>query len=106
MNMLKMMQKAKEIQTAIQELEQKISSLEAVGKAGGGLVQITLQGKGVLKEITIDPSLLKPEEGQILEDLILAAHNEAQANLNSKTEEMAKMTQGSLSLPTDLKLPL
>lgn len=106
MNMLKMMQKAKEIQAAIQELEQKISSLEAVGKAGGGLVQITLQGKGVLKEITIDPSLLKPEEGQILEDLILAAHNEAQANLNSKTEEMAKMTRGSLSLPTDLKLPL
>ncbi|RCL02484.1 MAG: hypothetical protein JSC161_000917 [Candidatus Tokpelaia sp. JSC161] len=87
------------------EMQEKIANLEAVGTAGGGLVTIILNGKGAIKAVTIDDSVVNPEEREILEDLILAAHNDAKAKVElaiaNKTQEM----MAGLPIPPGFNLP-
>ncbi len=100
-----LMKQAQLMQSKLADAQAKVESLEATGVSGAGLVRITLYGKGGLKRIAIDPSLLMPGEGEILEDLITAAHADAKAKLDSAmSEEMGKMTSG-LALPPGFKLP-
>jgi hypothetical protein len=76
-----------------------------VGVAGGGTVQVTLNGKGDLKKVAIDKTLVDPEEVEVLEDLIVAAFNDARRKVSAYAEqEMQKLT-GGLQLPGGLKLP-
>ncbi|WP_336294497.1 YbaB/EbfC family nucleoid-associated protein [Bartonella sp. CB169] len=104
--MMNMMKKAKEMQEKMQEIQKEIANLEAVGSAGGGLVNITLSGKSTITAIKIDPSLLKPEENEIIQDLIMAAYNEARAKIEAAIEEKTKSITLGLPLPSGFKLPL
>lgn len=100
-----MMKQAQAMQAQLVEAQAKLDTLEASGLAGGGLVAITLHNKGAIKRITIDKSLMKPDDVEILEDLIIAAYGGAKQNLDAlMNEEMQKMTAG-LGLPPGMKLP-
>jgi DNA-binding YbaB/EbfC family protein len=102
---LGMMKQAKDLQQKMQSLQDEIATLEAVGSAGGGLVTVTVDGKGALKSVRIDPSLAKPDEVEILEDLVLAAVNDARGKAETlAAAKMQELTAG-LSLPPGLNLP-
>ncbi|EJF98869.1 UPF0133 protein [Bartonella vinsonii subsp. arupensis Pm136co] len=105
-NMMNMMKKAKEVQEKMQKMQEEMANMQAIGSAGGGLVNITLNGKNAIIAIQIDPSLLNPEEAEILEDLIVAAHNEAKIKIEIAIEEKTKSIAAGLPLPSGLKLPL
>jgi DNA-binding YbaB/EbfC family protein len=104
-DLMGMMKQAKELQSRMQEVQERIAALEVTGTAGGGLVEITLEGKGLMKRVKVDPALAKPEEAEILEDLLLAAHNDARAKLETRTAELAQEMTGGLQLPPGMKLP-
>ncbi|WP_455480940.1 YbaB/EbfC family nucleoid-associated protein [Bartonella sp. B12(2025)] len=104
--MMSMMKKAKEMQEKMQKIQEEMANLQAIGTAGGDLVSITLNGKNTITAIQIDPSLLKPEEAEILEDLIMAAYNEARAKIEIAIEEKTKSITAGLPLPSSFKLPL
>ena len=104
-DLLGMMSKAKEMQAKFQAMQEEIASIEAAGQAGGGLVQVTLSGKFDLRALKIDPSLFKEDDGEVLEDLIIAAHNDAKAKSEAEMQKkMADVTAG-LPLPPGMKLP-
>lgn len=99
------MGQVKEMQAKMADMQSEMQSLEETGTSGGGLVSVTLNGKGEVRAIGIDPSLLKPEEAEILEDLIMAAHNEAKSKIEAlMAEKTAALTEG-LPLPPGMKLP-
>lgn len=100
-----LMKQAQAIQSRVADAQARMASIEAEGVSGGGLVVVRLAGKGDLKGVIIDKSLLKADEAEILEDLIMAAHAAAKAKLDQvMAEETAKMTAG-LTLPPGFKLP-
>ncbi len=104
-DMGKLLKQAQEMQSRMGEMQAKLDQMEVRGVSGGGMVAITLNGKNMLQKVEIDPGLLRPEEAEILEDLIVAAHNDAKSRLDLKVqEEMSKVT-GGLSLPPGFKLP-
>lgn len=104
-NLGNMMKQAQQMQQRMAEMQAKLDETEMSGSAGGGMVTITLNGKGDLKKIGIDPSLLDPQEVEVLEDLILAAFTDAKVKVETHVStEMAKMT-GGLQLPPGFKLP-
>jgi hypothetical protein len=99
-----MMQKVKELQEKMQQLQAELETLEVTGSAGGGLVSVTLSAKGALRKVAIDPSLMKPDEKEILEDLIAAAHADARGKAERLVEEKARDLTGGLPLPPGMKL--
>jgi DNA-binding YbaB/EbfC family protein len=104
-DLLGLMGKAKEMQAKFQTMQEEIAGLEATGQSGGGLVRVTLTGKFEMKALKIDPSLFKEEEVEILEDLLLAAHNDAKAKVEAIMQEKTKALTSGLSLPPGMKLP-
>jgi DNA-binding YbaB/EbfC family protein len=99
-----MMKQVGQMQARMQKMQEELAATEIEGQSGAGLVRITLNGKGDMKKISIDPSLVKPGEGEILEDLVLAANQDARAKLESMmASKMAEVT-GGLPLPPGLKL--
>ncbi len=100
-----MMKQAQAMQAKMAEAQAELESLIVDGESGGGLVKLTLTAKGELRSITIDPSLLKPEEREILEDLIVSAHGQARAKADEAMAEKMKAVTGGLQLPPGLKLP-
>jgi DNA-binding YbaB/EbfC family protein len=104
-NFSDMMKQAQQMQKKMKELQDGLANLEVEGSSGGGLVKITVNGKGEVKKIKIDPSLMKPEESEILEDLIVAAINEAKKKAEEATAEEMKKLTGGLNLPPGFKLP-
>ncbi len=101
----KIMQQAKELQDKMASMQTELNNLEVQGVSGGGLVVVTMNGKGELKALKIDPSLLNPDESEILEDLIVAAAGDAKKKAEARSaEEMSKIT-GGLPLPPGMKLP-
>lgn len=104
-DMAKMMKTAQEAQVKMGELQQELARIVVIGEAGAGLVKARATAKGQITGLDIDPSILVPSEKEVIEDLILAALNDAQAKAAARTEqEMGKLTQ-SLGLPADFKLP-
>ncbi len=100
-----MMQQVQAMQAKLADAQARVEALEAEGVSGAGLVRVTLHDKGALKRVSIDKSLMKPEDVEILEDLIAAAHADAKARLDeAMAKEMASMTAG-LPLPPGFKLP-
>jgi DNA-binding YbaB/EbfC family protein len=100
-----MMQKAQELQGKMQEFQQNLDKLEIEGRSGGGLVTVLMNGKGELRGLKIDPSLFKEDSVEILEDLIVTAHNDAKQKTEAEVQsKMAEMTAG-LPLPPGMKLP-
>ena len=100
-----MMKKAEELQRKMAEMQDEAGRATVEGRAGGGLVVVTMSGKGELKGLSIDPSLFKEDDIEVLEDLIVTAHNEAKGKAEQMMQQkMAEMTQG-LPLPPGMKLP-
>jgi nucleoid-associated protein EbfC len=104
-NIGQMLKQAQEMQDRMAEMQERLAAAEVSGAAGAGLVQVTLTGKGEVKGIRIDKSLILPDELEVLEDLLMAAFNDAKAHLDAHVaEEMQKLT-GGLKLPPGIKLP-
>lgn len=104
-DMMGMLSKAKEMQAKMQAMQEEIAQMEVSATSGGGLVSLTLLGKGTLTGLKIDPSLLKEGEGEILEDLIIAAHNDAKAKLEAMKAEKTQALTAGLPIPPGMKLP-
>lgn len=104
-DLLGLMGKAKEMQAKFQAMQEELTLVEASGQSGGGLVTVTLSGKGEMKSLRIDPSLAKPEEAEILEDLIVAAHNDAKAKVEAIMAEKTRELTAGLPIPPGMKLP-
>lgn len=104
-DMMGMMKQAKEMQSKMKALQDEIAELEVTANSGGGLVSVTLSGKGVLSGLKIDPSLVKEGEGEILEDLIIAAHNDAKSKLEALMAEKTQALTAGLPIPPGFKLP-
>ncbi len=104
-DLMGLMGKAKEMQAKFEAMQQEVANIEAVGQSGGGLVSVTLSGKGEMKALKIDPSLFKEDEVEILEDLILAAHNDAKVKLEAVMQEKSKELTAGLPIPPGFKLP-
>jgi DNA-binding YbaB/EbfC family protein len=104
-DLLGLMGKAKEMQAKFQALQEEIAGLTATGQAGGGLVSVTLTGKFEMTALKVDPSLFKEEEVEILEDLILAAHNDAKAKVEAAMQEKTRELTAGLPIPPGMKLP-
>ncbi len=104
-DLMGMMGKAKELQEKMQSLQDEIAEMTISGSSGAGLVSVTVDGKGGLKSVKIDPSLIKADEIEILEDLIVAAASDARGK--AETEAAAKMQDltAGLPLPPGMKLP-
>ena len=100
-----LMKKAQEMQERIADIQRELEAMEVEGAAGGGLVRVTLTGKGALKGVSIDDSLLKADEKEILEDLLVAAHADARAKADRATEEKMKGATAGLPLPPGFKMP-
>jgi DNA-binding YbaB/EbfC family protein len=104
-NFGQMLKQAQEMQSRMAEMQAKLEAHEVTGASGGGMVALTLNGKGDLRRIKLDPSLVDPNEIEMLEDLIVAAHQDAKSKLETfLAEETAKLTSG-LKLPPGMKLP-
>jgi nucleoid-associated protein EbfC len=104
-NLGQLMKQAQEMQQKMTEMQQQLETLEMTGVSGGGLVQVTLNGKSDLKKLKIDKSLMIPDEAEVVEDLIVAAFNDAKQKVSAHAEaEMHKLT-GGLNLPGGMKLP-
>ena len=99
-----MMKQAAQLQTKMQELQAELDQIVVEGTAGGGLVTVTLTGKGDLKSTRIDASLMKPDETEILEDLLVAAHADAKRKSEAMLQEKMKALTGGLPLPPGMKL--
>ncbi len=99
-----MMKQAAQLQTKMKEMQEKMTEVEVVGEAAGGLVSVRLTAKGDMKSLAIDPSLMKEGEGEILEDLIVTAHADAKRKAELAMQEMMQQVTGGLSLPAGMKL--
>jgi len=100
-----MMKRAEELQKKMQQMQDEAGEMTVEGSSGGGLVSVTLSGKGEMKGLRIDPSLFKEDSAEILEDLIVTAHNEAKGKAEAMmAAKMSELTQG-LPLPPGMKLP-
>jgi DNA-binding YbaB/EbfC family protein len=104
-NLAGLMKQAQEMQAKMEEMQAKLEAAETEGVAGAGLVVVTLNGKGALRRIEIDPKLIDPQETEMLQDLIVAAHADAKRKVEARAaEEMQQMTAG-LPIPPGMKLP-
>jgi DNA-binding YbaB/EbfC family protein len=104
-NLGNMLKQAQQMQTRMQEMQAKLEATEVEGASGAGMVKVRLTGKGDLRRVTIDPSLMVAEEREVLEDLLVAAHADAKQKVEATmAEEMQKATAG-INLPPGMKLP-
>ncbi len=104
-NLGQLMKQAQAMQQKMAEMQAQLEAVEMTGVAGGGMVELTLNGKGDVKRVKIDKNVVDPADVEVLEDLIVAAFNDAKQKVNAHSEaEMQKLT-GGLALPGGLKLP-
>jgi nucleoid-associated protein EbfC len=105
MNINDMMKQVQSMQARMGEMQTKLEAATVVGQSGGGVVKITMSGKGALVGIAIDQTLLMPDEKEILEDLIVAAHADAKNKSEAMMAEEMKSVTGGMALPPGMKLP-
>ena len=104
-NLGQMMKKAQEVQSRMAEMQERLAQTEVEGISGAGMIKLTMNGKGEMKGLKIDPRIFDGEEAEVVEDLIVAAHADAKAKVETAVkDEMAKLT-GGMPLPDGLKLP-
>ena len=100
-----MMKQVQEMQTRMADMQARLETLTVSGQSGAGLVKVSLSGKGVMVGLEVDPSLLKPEEKEMLEDLVIAAHRDAKSRMDAMVAEEMKQVTGGLPLPPGFQLP-
>lgn len=103
-DLMGLMKQAQELQARVQKMQEELAGLEIEGQAGAGLVRVTLNGKGEMRRLKIDPSLMKPEETEILEDLIVAGFQDAKNKVEQAMQSKMQEVTGGLPLPPGLKL--
>jgi hypothetical protein len=100
-----LMKQAGAMQAKLAAAQEAIAALEVEGQSGGGMVKIVINGKGYVKAVAIERALLKPEDGEVVEDLIAAALNDAKSKLDVRAAEEMKALTAGLPLPPGMKLP-
>jgi hypothetical protein len=100
-----LMKQAAGLQAKMQAVQEKLAELEVEGASGGGMVRVTLTGKGYAKSVKVEPSLLRPDDADVLEDLIAAALNDAKSKLETRAAEEMKSLTAGIPLPPGMKLP-
>lgn len=105
MDIMNLMKKAQEMQAKVGEMQTELDAITVEGAAGGGLVTVTASAKGAVTALKIDPGLMKPDETEIVEDLVMAAFNDARAKAEAVAAEKMKDITGGLALPPGFKLP-
>ncbi len=100
-----MMKEMAGLKAKMEAMQAELDETLVEGQSGAGLVKVTLTAKGALKAVSIDPDLLKPEDREMVEDLLLAAHADARAKTESVIAEKMKGLTGGLPLPPGFKLP-
>jgi nucleoid-associated protein EbfC len=101
---LGLMKQAAELKSKMETMQAELDQLEVEGASGGGLVTVKLSGKGEMKAVKIDDSLIKPSEKEVVEDLIIAAHADARRKADVLLQEKMKSVAGGLPLPPGMKL--
>lgn len=105
MNLQKMMKQAQEMQNKFSKMQEELGHQEMEGQAGGGMVKAVVSGKGELRKLSIDPKIVDADDVEMLEDLVIAAFNDAKGKMDDYANaEMQKMSSG-LGLPPGMKLP-
>ena len=104
-NIGNMMKQAQQLQKKMAEAQEQLSSIEVEGVSGGGMVKVIATAKGEIKRILLDDSIMKPEEKEITEDLIVAAINDAKQKGEAAAQEKMKEITGGIPLPPGMKLP-
>ncbi|MGZ5804074.1 MAG: YbaB/EbfC family nucleoid-associated protein [Xanthobacteraceae bacterium] len=101
---LGLMKQAAELKSKMETMQAELDQITVEGTAGGGMVTVTLTAKGEMKGLRIDPSLVKPGETEIIEDLVIAAHSDARRKAEAVMQEKMKTVAGGLPLPPGMKL--
>jgi nucleoid-associated protein EbfC len=104
-NLTDIMKQVQSMQSRMGDMQTKLANMSVTGQSGAGLVKVTMSGKAQVTNIAIDPSLLKPEEKDILEDLLIAALNDAKAKVETVAAEEMKAVTGGMALPPGFNLP-
>lgn len=104
-NLGQLMKQAQEMQTKMAEMQQRLVDVEISGSAAAGMVTVVLNGKGEMRQVKIDPSLIVPDEAEVLEDLIVAAQNDARAKVDAYMQEETSKMMGGVDLPPGFKMP-
>ena len=102
MDFMGIMKKAQEMQAKMADMQAELDGIEVSGVAGGDMVSVTLTAKGELRGLKIDPSLMNPDESEILEDLIIAAHRDARSKAEQVMAEKMKEVTGGMPMPPGL----
>ena len=104
-DLMGLMKQAKDMQKKMASAQEQVADLTAIGRSGGGLVTVTLVGGGNMKSLEIDPSLLTGEDKEVVEDLIIAAFQDAKVKLDQAQAEIMKSAMGDIQLPPGMNLP-
>jgi len=104
-DLAELMKQAGAMQAKLASVQEAIAALEVEGQAGGGMVKVVITGKGYVKAVAIERALLKPEDGEVVEDLVAAAVNDAKAKLDERAAEEMKTLAAGMPLPPGMKLP-
>ena len=104
-NLGQLMKQAQEMQPKMAEMQQRLMDVEISGSAAAGMVTAVLNGKGEMRKVKIDPSLIIPDEAEVLEDLIVAAQNDARAKVDAFMQEETSKMMGGVELPPGFKMP-
>jgi len=104
-NLGQLMKQAQEMQSKMAEMQQRLVDVEITGSAAAGMVTVVLNGKGEMRNVKIDPSLIVPAEAEVLEDLIVAAQNDARAKVDARMQEETSKMMGGVELPPGFKMP-
>jgi len=104
-NIGQMMKQAQKLQEKMNEVQEQLAQTEVAGSSGGGMVQVTLNGKGEVRGVKIDPAVIDSAEAEMLEDLMVAAFNDAKAKVEAHVAERMSELTGGLKLPPGMQLP-
>jgi hypothetical protein len=104
-NIVQMMQKASQMKQKMQELQERVKQTEVTGEASGGLVKCCLSGRFEIKTLKIDPSLINPQEAEVLEDMVIAAVNDARRKVEKLMGDETQKIMAEMGLPAGMELP-
>jgi DNA-binding YbaB/EbfC family protein len=104
-NLGQLMKQAQEMQSKMAEMQQRLVDVEITGSAAAGMVIVVMNGKGEMRKVKIDPTLIIPDEAEVLEDLIVAAQNDARAKVDAYMQEESSKMMGGVELPPGFKMP-
>lgn len=104
-NIAQMMQKAQEMKTKMAEMQQKVMDMDISGESGAGMVNVVMNGRGELRSLKLEPGIVDPSDVEVLEDLIVAAVNDARKKAENLIAQETSRIMEELGLPSNMDLP-